>query len=298
MDKRAAIYVRTSSERQGEKASPEIQESDCRTYCESHGYHVVEIYPDIKKYRAGGRLVEPSGTRNDRPHFQRMLSDADAGLIDVIVAWREDRLYRGANRAMLEVNERVKEKIVGVELAKEHYDPTVATVKAWAAGVELEAKHDRFMMGVANRLSKGKVWNAEPPYGYKRKGDYFDMNPSEAQWVEKIFEWYSEDVSVKDIRIRLIAAGAQPRRKKVKRLWHHPTLHKMLRYEPYWTGKQKIVWNEKEYKIEIPKIIDRQVAKVCNERRAKYKRYPAGNARHKTLAAGLAFCNVFLWRLV
>src|SRR5512139_2636830 len=106
--KRAALYIRVSSEKQAEKVSPEIQEKDDRAWCDQQGHKVVAVYRDVEKYRANGRLVEPSGTRNDRPQFKRMLKDADSDQFDVIVSWREDRLYRGVNRAMLEISERVK----------------------------------------------------------------------------------------------------------------------------------------------------------------------------------------------
>ena len=57
-NKRAAIYVRVSSERQAiDKISPDAQEADCKDYCMTRGYTVVGIYRDIKKYRAGGRLA-------------------------------------------------------------------------------------------------------------------------------------------------------------------------------------------------------------------------------------------------
>lgn len=154
--KRAAIYVRVSSEKQAEKVSPETQENDARERCKQMGYLVIEVYADTEKYRINGRLVEPSGTRHDRPQFKRMLSDIDAGKIDVIIAWREDRLYRGVNRAMLEISERVKSGTVEVELVKEHYDPAIAEVKAWAAGVELQAKRDRHMMGGSGPIGSGQ----------------------------------------------------------------------------------------------------------------------------------------------
>jgi DNA invertase Pin-like site-specific DNA recombinase len=50
MNKRAAIYIRTSSEQQGEKVSPQAQDADSKAYCESKGYLVVDIYKDIKRY--------------------------------------------------------------------------------------------------------------------------------------------------------------------------------------------------------------------------------------------------------
>ncbi len=89
-NKRAALYIRVSTEMQGEKASPVEQEREAREYCAQHGYTVTEVYKDTERYRVGKRLVEPSGSRHDRPQFQRMLADADAEHFEVIVAWRED----------------------------------------------------------------------------------------------------------------------------------------------------------------------------------------------------------------
>ena len=97
----AGIYIRVSSEPQAEKVSPEIQEKDARKYCELNGYTVVEVYRDVSRYRVGKKSVEPSGTRLDRPEFQRMLKDARSGRINCIIGWKEDRLYR-AFRPMLE----------------------------------------------------------------------------------------------------------------------------------------------------------------------------------------------------
>ena len=74
--KNAAIYIRVSSEHQAERSSPEEQEMDCLKLAEENDLNVVEVYRDTQKYRAGSRLVEPSGTRLDRPELQRLLQDA------------------------------------------------------------------------------------------------------------------------------------------------------------------------------------------------------------------------------
>jgi len=99
--KRAAIYIRVSSEKQADRVSPEAQEADCRALAEKQGYIVVAVYRDTTKYRVGKTLVEPSGTRADRPALRAMLSDARMGRFDVILAWREDRLYRGYARCLM-----------------------------------------------------------------------------------------------------------------------------------------------------------------------------------------------------
>ena len=53
--KRAAIYIRVSSEKQAVKVSPQTQEDDGRAYCAEHGYPVVDVYRDLERYRVGKR---------------------------------------------------------------------------------------------------------------------------------------------------------------------------------------------------------------------------------------------------
>jgi len=44
---RAAIYRRVSSERQGERVSPEAQLAECEAHARAQGYVVVATYTDI-----------------------------------------------------------------------------------------------------------------------------------------------------------------------------------------------------------------------------------------------------------
>ena len=110
------IYVRTSSESQAEKSSPAEQEADCRRLAAEKGVTVVRVYRDIEKYRTKNKLVEPSGSRSDRPGLLKMLKDASKGEFDIILAWREDRLYRGM-RSMLMVLLSLAKKLPGDENA-------------------------------------------------------------------------------------------------------------------------------------------------------------------------------------
>lgn len=98
---RAVIYIRTSSEAQSENSSPVEQETDCRRLA-----HEKRL-SDVEKYRVGNKLVEPSGSRSNRPGLLAMLKDADRDEYDVILVWREDRLYRGL-RSMLTVFQNVR----------------------------------------------------------------------------------------------------------------------------------------------------------------------------------------------
>ncbi len=187
MARRAAIYIRTSSQTQGEKSSPVEQEADCRHLAQENGLTVVQVYRDVEKYRVGNKLVEPSGSRSDRPGLLAMLKDATRDEFDVILAWREDRLYRGL-RSMLTVLETAQEYKIEILLAKETFDSTIAPVRAWAAQMELDGMKERMGMGVKARLKAGKANTGQDRYGYLRIGDKIQVVEKEADWVRKIFD--------------------------------------------------------------------------------------------------------------
>ena len=174
----AAIYIRTSSEFQGTKSSPQEQENDCKEYAKENGFSVFGIYRDIEKYRDKGRLVEPSGTRIDRPNLLKMLTDGKNGKFSTIIAWREDRLYRGL-RAMLLVLDAITEDNLDIMLVRESFDRKMAPVKAWLASMEIESMKERMSMGVKARLRAGKANTGQDRYGYVRVGDSIIAHPEE-----------------------------------------------------------------------------------------------------------------------
>jgi site-specific DNA recombinase len=207
MTRRAVIYIRTSSESQGANSSPIEQETDCLNLAQEKGLQVVRVYRDVEKYRAGSKLVEPSGSRSDRPGLLAMLEDAAKDEFDVILAWREDRLYRGL-RSMLTVLETVQDYKIEILLAKENFDSKIAPIRAWAAQMELDGMKERLGMGVKARLKAGQANTGQDRYGYIRIGDKIHIVEEEADWVRKIFEWYNQGVSLLQIRERLIAGNA------------------------------------------------------------------------------------------
>jgi len=291
MSKKVAIYIRVSTEKQAEKASPEAQENDCRKYCADHDYEVVAVYKDIERYRLGRKMVEPSGSRADRPGLKAILEGARAGQFDVIVAWREDRLYR-SYRPMVDVLDCLENSSVEIELVKEYFDRTMVPVKMWAAKMELDAKHDRFLMGVTGRLEKGKTWSPTPPYGYIYDEDTRQLlvYEPEAEWVRKIFEWRSQGTPIGEIRQRLVSGGALMR-KKNKHLWALTEIRKRLLYAPYWTGLMKVKWDAETYEIPIPAIVETETAAIVLEIASRYKAYPAGNLRALALVPGRVVCH-------
>jgi DNA invertase Pin-like site-specific DNA recombinase len=82
MHKRAAIYVRVSTDKQ----TVENQLRELRQIAERRGWEVVTEYHD-----AG---ISGAKRRDDRPGLDEMLKDAQRRRFDVIMAWAIDRLGR------------------------------------------------------------------------------------------------------------------------------------------------------------------------------------------------------------
>lgn len=82
----AALYARLSRDRSGEETATARQLEDCRAFAASRGWEIVGEYTDadISAYK---RNVA-------RPGYEAMLGELDAGRVDVVVAWKLDRLLR------------------------------------------------------------------------------------------------------------------------------------------------------------------------------------------------------------
>lgn len=292
MSKKAAIYIRTSSEHQAEKASPEEQERDCQALAKLHGLTVVGIYRDVERYRAKTRLVDPSGTRTDRPALLNLIQDAAAGKFDTILAWKEDRLYRGL-RAMLLVLDAIQDHKLTVLLAKETFDPRMAPVKAWVAGMELESLKERMTMGVKARLRAGKANTGQDRYGYQRVGEKIVVVEEEAGWVRQIFEWYNSRTALMEIRRRLIAAGAPQKGSSIPRkvTWAITSIQAVLGSAKEYAYGIKVQTRAGEsFTIPVDPIISEEAYRQFLIVRAANKKHPAHNVKHDYLIAGLMYC--------
>jgi site-specific DNA recombinase len=80
---RVAIYARYSSENQNDRSLND-QISDCQRYAMAQGWQVVEVFSDAAL----------SGSSDNRPGYQSMLSAAKTGRFDVLLAESLDRLSR------------------------------------------------------------------------------------------------------------------------------------------------------------------------------------------------------------
>lgn len=299
MSGRAVIYIRTSSETQGEKSSPSEQADDCQMLAKQKGLQVVRVYRDAEKYRVGNKLVEPSGSRSDRPGFLAMLKDAARDEFDVIIAWREDRLYRGI-RAMLTVLETVQDYKIEILLAKETFDSKIAPVRAWVAQMELDGMKERMEMGVKARLKAGKANTGQDRYGYIRIGETIHIKKQEAKWVRNIFKWYIQKSPLMQIRKRLIAANAPQKGSSIPRRiqWSRSSIQAILKSaREYAYGFKTYSRAGQIFHIPVTPIIDISTYELFVKMREENKTYPKHRRQNDYLLSGhlKCACNL-IWR--
>ena len=296
--KRAAIYARVSVPRlqdAEEKVSIEAQVRDCEELCRAKGYQVVARYIDNAPYRVKGRLVDPSGTRSDRPQYLAMLEAARRGEFDVIVAWKEDRLCRGIYSAV-PLGRVLEETKVAVELVKETFDPGMFFIKAAIGKIEVDNIRERMMMGKRGRLEKGRLWAPHKRYGYALDPEgRLCLDPERAPWVERMYTWYREGVAVREIRRRLIAQGAPPPDRPCgpkgrKDPWPLSTIHHILTCPDYWRGYAEVRAGGKVIQVPCPPIVSRETFEAVQALRKENRSHPAALIKHDFLCQGLVYC--------
>ena len=187
---RAALYCRISLDQSGEALGVTRQEQDCRELAKQLGWEVVEPpYVDNDK-----------SAYKHRPSYEQMLTDADAGKFDAVIAWHADRLYRRVVDlgGLVEVCKRNNVQIATVRAG--HIDLTtptgrlVAGLLAQVATYEGEAKADRWKRSVRQRREAGTFAPSGPRmFGWTREGEVI---PAERDVVLAMAEHLLEGGSV------------------------------------------------------------------------------------------------------
>lgn len=233
------------------------------------------------------------------PVYYQCVKDATRDEFDVILAWREDRLYRGL-RSMLTVLETVQEYKIEILLAKETFDSTIAPIQAWAAQMELDGMKERMGMGVKARLKAGKANTGQDRYGYIRIGEAIDIVEEEAKWVRNIFEWYIQKTPLMQIRKRLIAANAPQKGSSIPRRiqWSRSSIQAILKSAgEYAYGFKTYSSAGQIFHIPVAPIIDISTYELFVKMREENETYPKQRRQNDYLLSGHLKCACNLtWR--
>jgi DNA invertase Pin-like site-specific DNA recombinase len=199
---KAAVYVRISQDHTGEGLGVSRQREDCVELAASLGWEIVETYTDNDTSATSGK---------PRTHYRRMLADIDAGVIEAVVAWHPDRLYRRAVDLgeLVEVCKKHNVQVATVKAGSvDLTTPTgrlVAGLLAQVATYEGEAKADRWRRSIRQRREAGQAPGWGPRlFGYNRDGT---VNEDERKVVEWIVTEITEGTSLTRMCHKLNAEG-------------------------------------------------------------------------------------------
>ncbi|MCH7778311.1 MAG: recombinase family protein [Gemmatimonadetes bacterium] len=205
---RAAIYTRKSTEAGLEQDfnSLDAQREACEAYIKSQAHEGWKLLPQC--YDDGGL----SGGTLDRPALQRLLTDIEAGLVDVIVVYKVDRLTRSLID-FAKLVERFDTHGVSFVSITQQFNTTSSmgrltlNVLLSFAQFEREVTAERIRDKIAASKAKG-IWMGGPvPLGYDLGDRELLVNPTEAELVREIFELYLEKGSVRTLKTELDRRG-------------------------------------------------------------------------------------------
>jgi site-specific DNA recombinase len=283
---RCAIYTRKSSEEglDMEFNSLDAQREACEAYVasqRSEGWAAIR-----EPYDDGG----VSGGTLDRPALQRLLADVEAGLIDVIVVYKIDRLSRSLMdfARLVEIFDRNQVTFVSVT---QSFNTTTSmgrltlNILLSFAQFEREVIGERIRDKFAASRKRGMWMGGYVPLGYDVRDRKLIINEPEAATVRMIFKRFVAIGSATKLAKALVAEGV---RTKSGRLVDKGYIYRLLNSRVY---LGEATHKDASYPGEHAPIIDRSLWDKVHSILQTSPRLRAANARARTpaLLKGLIF---------
>ena len=230
--KRCAIYTRKSVDdglQEQEFNSLDAQREAGEAYIVSQKGNGWVCLPE--HYDDGGF----SGGNTERPALKKLLADADAGLVDIIVVYKIDRL----SRSICDFAELTKKfDAWGVSFVAVTQEINTATsagrmmlnILITFAQYEREQIAERVRDKMSASRKKGKWVGGSVAYGYKVIDKKLVENPDESELVRRIFQRFIDTQSPKLISAELKRDGHRTRQGKE---WDTSHIYRMLNNHTY-----------------------------------------------------------------
>ncbi len=189
-DVRVGIYVRRSTDDEHQPYSIQAQDTRLSAYIGSQpGWRQAARFAD-----------DASGATTTRPGLQRALAAARAGLIDMLLVYRVDRLTRSL-RDLVTLLDDLDHAAVAFRSATEPFDTATAMGRMLVqmlgmfAQFERDTIIDRVIAGMERKAAAGKWKGGRRPYGYYVNPATHTLVPDdgEAAIVRLIYRAYTRD---------------------------------------------------------------------------------------------------------
>lgn len=229
---RAAVYLRVSTDAQAERYGLDVQRERCLALATSRGWDVIGEYCD-----AG-----VSGTKAgvDRPELARLLADAAAGRLDVVIVLSVDRLGRTV-RLVLDLVKHLQDCGIALASVKEpELDTSTPTgtmlfqIRAVIAEFERSMIVERTTAGRNARAAQDGERGGRLPFGYRRlPGGAVEVDDDAAAAVRMIYQLRTDGLALRKIAEHLDRAGVATGR---GHKWHASSVREVLRNEAAYRG--------------------------------------------------------------
>ena len=191
----AAIYCRLSQDdgSLGESGSIQTQKAILTQYCQEHHMEIVDCYCDDGW----------SGTNFDRPAFQRMIGDIEAGRVNTVIVKDLSRFGREYAQMGLYIEHYFEEKGVRFLSLAENIDSSqglnnlvlpftnvINSLYARQASEKTKAAHRA-------RAKNGMFLGSRAPYGYQKDPSdrhHLIVAPEAAEVVKEIFRMFADGI--------------------------------------------------------------------------------------------------------
>ena len=205
--KRVAAYARVSMETERLNHSLSAQVSYYSELIQKHpGWVYAGVYADDGI----------SGTKVNRPEFQKMLAECEAGNIDIVLTKSISRFARNTVD-LLETVRHLKELGIEVQFEKEHISSLsddgelMLSLLASFAQEESRSISDNVKWGQRKRMEQGIPPGHFRVYGYHWEGDTLVPTPEEAAIVKRIFQNFLDGKSRLETEREFAAEGITTR---------------------------------------------------------------------------------------
>lgn len=236
---KVAIYIRWSTEDQGQGHTLEIQRESCRYYALSQGWTVRDDLTFIDEGYSGSNLT--------RPALALLREAVKACRVDCVVVYKLDRLSRNIKDIINLVLDEWEGRCC-VRSTQEPVDTTTDAGKMFFTMLGSFADFERAT--IRTRTWSGKLKNAEKgrnpgvpyPYGLCKGDDgHYALLEAEAAVVREIFDMYAKGRSCRAIALALNERGVRTRG---GRGWSDAHVSKILR-NPLYIGR--LVYNREAH---------------------------------------------------
>ena len=230
--KRIAVYIRVSKDRLEQKSSLKNQKDMFIQFAKEKNYTIFDFYVDID-----------SGTKENRPDFERLLKDAQEKKFDIICSKELSRLCRNVflSYKLKVITENYNIDLITTEGAINTLEGNTDLygLFAWKAEFEANTTSDRIKKVLTTRAKKGLFTSSIPTYGYYcKEGVLHIRNDNSPEIVKRIFSEYIAGKGIDSIARDLFHDNVPTPsqiacKKNSSNIWYGKTIKKILTNQAY-----------------------------------------------------------------